>query len=259
MELDGRPVDAAQLLPLATTNLGHFTSMRAEDDGTVRGFSLHLSRLDDDCRQMFGVGVGTERVRGLVRRVIEQTTGPQALRVTVYDPALTMGVVEREAQPHVLVTTSPAGAVPTSPLRCKTYRFTRDMPQIKHTGLLSQVLRRRQARLDGWDDALFVEPGGDVCEGATWTGGFIDSDGALIWPLGPTLAGTTMQLLQKVHESRTEVVTLDDLPRMRAAFASNVSFGVRPISRIDAHTFATDDPVLASLRQAYAEIPGEVV
>jgi branched-subunit amino acid aminotransferase/4-amino-4-deoxychorismate lyase len=149
--------------------------------------------------------------------------------------------------------------MPLTPLRLKTYQFTRDAAEIKHTGLWSQMRRRREARLDGFDDALFIEPDLSVSEGATWTVGFIDSDDRVIWPEAPTLPGTTMQLLQQVHQSRTAVVKVDALPHMRAAFASNVSIGVRPVSYIDNVEFATDHPLLATLRSAYAAISGEAI
>lgn len=259
MELDGQPVTTADLMPLALANFGHFTSMRVEADHTVRGFALHLERLDSDAQATFGVGLDGDLVRAYVRRVIASASGPLALRVTVYDPALTVGKVGKPARPRVLVTFSPAGDMPATPLRTKTYEFTRDAAQIKHTGLWSQLHRRRQALLAGFDDALFVEPDLSVSEGATWTAGFIDADDRVIWPEAPTLPGTTMQLLQQVHKSSTAVVKLDALPHMSAAFATNVSIGVRPIGQVNDVEFSTDHPVLTALREAYAAIPGEVV
>jgi len=259
MELDGKPVTAAELMPLALTNFGHFTSMRVEADATVRGFGLHLERLVSDCKSTFGATLDPDRVRGYVRQVIDQTTCPLALRVTVYDPDLTMGVIGNPVHPRVLVTAAPTTGMPTTPLRVKSYPFTRDGAEIKHTGLWSQMRRRREARLAGYDDALFVEPDHSVSEGATWTAGFIDADDRLIWPEAPTLPSTTVHLLQQLRESRTAVVRLDDLPHMRAAFATNVSVGVRPISQIDAVDFPSDHPALTALHEAYVAIPGEVV
>lgn len=259
MELDGQPVTAAEVMPLALANFGHFTSMRVEADRTVRGFGLHLDRLVSDCKATFGAALDPDRVRGYVRQVIAQATGPLALRVTIYDPDLTMGVIGNPAHPRVLVTGSPAGGMPTTPLRAKSYPFTRDSAEIKHTGLWSQMRRRREARLAGYDDALFIEPDHSVSEGATWTAGFIDADDRLIWPEAPTLPSTTVHLLQQLRESRTAVVKVDDLPHMRAAFATNVSVGVRPISQIDAVAFPSDYPALTALHKAYVAIPGEVV
>lgn len=246
-------------MPLAMTNFGHFTSMRVEADGTVRGFGLHLDRLATDSKATFETVLDGDVVRNYVRQVIDQATGPLALRVTVYDPDLTMGVIGNPAHPRVLVTATPATAMPNTALRAKSYQFTRDAAEIKHTGLWSQMRRRREARLAGYDDALFVEPDLGVSEGTTWTVGFIDADDRLIWPEGPTLPSTTVHLLQQLRESRTAVVKLDDLPQMRAAFATNVSVGVRAICQIDAVDFPSDHPVLTELHRAYVAIPGEVV
>ena len=182
-------------------NFGHFTSMRVEADGTVRGFGLHLERLVRDCQATFGVPLDPEIARGFVRQFVRRNPGPLALRVTVYDPTLTVGAVGQSASPHFLVTANPATDMPSSPLRLKTFPFTRDAAEIKHTGLWSQLHRRRQAKLAGFDDALFVEPDRSVSEGATWTVGFIDADNRVVWPDAPTLPSTTQQLLDQACDT----------------------------------------------------------
>lgn len=259
MELDGHGVHTEDVMPLALTNYGHFTSMRVEADGTVRGFALHLQRLSADCQETFAVDLDLDRVRQWIRQVIDRTAGPLALRVTVYDPELTMGTIGISAHPHVLVTSTPAGTMHLQPLRVKTYPFTRDAPHVKHTGLWSQMQRRRLARLAGYDDALFTEQDHSVSEGATWTAGFIDSSDRIVWPKAPTLPSTTVQLLQTLHESATDVLTLRDIQSMPAAFASNVSIGVRPISQIDEQKFDWNHRMLEVLQDSYRSIPGEVV
>ncbi|MGN9791560.1 hypothetical protein ACTMTU_10775 [Streptomyces sp. OZ13] len=52
-------------------------------------------------------------------------------------------------------------------------------------------------------------------------------------------------------------MTLADVPNMAAAFATNVTIGVRSVSALDDVQFPHDHPVLAALRDAYAGIPGE--
>ena len=259
MQLDDGPVTVEDLLPLAMTNLGHFTSMRVEPDRSVRGFALHLDRLARDCRITFDAELDRDLVRDRVRNAIDSATAPMTLRVTIYDPNLTLGTIGAPAHPRVLVTTTPVAATVPAPLRVKTYPFTRDVPGVKHIGLWSQMHRRRQARLDGYDDALFVEPDNTVSEGATWTAGFVDADGRVIWPDAPVLISTTVQLLERVHNTRTAVVKVDDLPHMQAAFASNISSPVRPIVQIDDHKYPHEHPILDTLRQAYESIPGEQV
>jgi branched-subunit amino acid aminotransferase/4-amino-4-deoxychorismate lyase len=143
-------------------------------------------------------------------------------------------------------------------MTAKTFAFSRDLPLVKHIGLFSQLELRRKAQLSGFDDALFVEADGRISEGVTWNLGFVDRDGLVVWPDAPVLPGVTMQLLQDAHgDSATAPLTLSDLAKMRAAFATNVSVGVWTIKAIDDVQFAIDDPTLDLLQKVYAELPGE--
>jgi branched-subunit amino acid aminotransferase/4-amino-4-deoxychorismate lyase len=145
------------------------------------------------------------------------------------------------------------------PLTAKSFTFTRDSAAVKHIGLHSQLRIRRDAQLAGFDDAVFVEPDGRISEGGTWNLGFVDRDGTVIWPDAPVLPGTTMLLLQSLNTLKqiTTPVRLADIPNMAAAFATNVTIGVRSVSAIDDVQFPQDHPVLAALRDAYIGIPGE--
>ncbi|MFE1432398.1 aminotransferase class IV family protein [Streptomyces griseoaurantiacus] len=256
-ELNGKPVTLHDLESLALTNYGHFTSMRMED-GTVRGLSLHLDRLQRDCRIVFGVELDRERTLSYIRQVAHGVTGVVGLRVTVFDPGIDMGRPSDAKDPHILVNLRPGGGMPP-PLAAKTFTFTRDTAQVKHIGLYPQLRIRRDAQLAGFDDAVFVEPDGRVSEGGTWNLGFVDRDGTVIWPEAPVLPGTTMLLLQSLDAPKqiTAPVRLADIPNMAAAFATNVTIGVRSVSALDDVRFPPDHPVLAVLRSAYAGIPGE--
>lgn len=257
-ELNGKPATLEELQSLALTNYGHFTSMRLED-GTVRGLSLHLDRLVRDCRIVFGVELDRERTLNYIRKAAAGVTGVAGLRVTVFDPAIDMGRPSSANDPHILVNLRPGGAMPPPPLKAKTFTFTRDHAQVKHIGLYPQLRIRRDAQLAGFDDAVFVEPDGRVSEGGTWNLGFVDREGTVIWPEGPVLPGTTMLLLQSLDAPKqiTTPVRLADIPHMAAAFATNVTIGVRSVSAIDDVQFPQDHPVLAALRDAYVGIPGE--
>jgi branched-subunit amino acid aminotransferase/4-amino-4-deoxychorismate lyase len=255
-ELNGSPASLDDLATLALVNYGHFTSMRV-DDGVIRGLSLHMERLVRDCRIVFGAELDREKVLGYVRHAVAGRTGSFNIRVTVFDPALEMGHPGVDADPHILVTTRPAGAMPPPALRAKTFTFSRDTAVVKHIGLFSQLKLRREAQLAGFDDAIFVEPDGRLSEGGTWNLGFVDQAGAVIWPDAPVLPGVTMQLLQQAYEHTVAAVSLADLPHMRAAFATNTSIGVRTVAGIDDVEFTDDDPVLDALRKTYSELPDE--
>lgn len=110
----------------------------------------------------------------------------------------------------------------------------------------------------GYDDALFVDGQGIICEGGTWNIGFFDGE-QVIWPDAAALPGVTMLILQDVHEHRIDGVGLSDLETMEAAFATNAAIGVRAIARIDNTRLAADHPVLDILRKEYTAVPGEPI
>ncbi|MFE1176408.1 aminotransferase class IV family protein [Streptomyces sp. NPDC058773] len=255
--LDGNPVSADDLLPLALTNVGHFTTMRVDADGSIRGLGLHMERLVRDSKIVWGVDLDTGRVREYVRQSLEGHAPPCVVRVTIYDPKVDMGHPADADEPRVLVSVRGAGALPPEPLRAMSVQFERDLPQVKHCGLFGALHARRAAQLAGFGDALFVGRDGLVSEGSTWNVTFVDRDGTLVWPQAPVLPGVTMALLQQHAAHRTATVTLDQAKAMAAAFATNASIGVRPLSAIDDTQFPVDHAVLRQLQETYLAIPGE--
>lgn len=255
-ELNGAPVTPDELQTLALVNYGHFTSMRV-DEQQIRGLSHHLERLVRDCRILFAAELDRERVRGFIAHAIEGQAGSFVVRVTVFDPALQLGHPGAQADPHILVTIRPAGALPPAPMRVQSTSYVRDLPEVKHVGLFGALRHRRNAQLNGFDDAVFTDTESYVSEGATWNIGFYDGE-QVIWPNAEVLPGVTMRLLQQVHDRTTLApVNLTDLPRVQAAFATNTAIGVRAISAINDIEYPTGHPILETLRKEYDEIPGE--
>jgi branched-subunit amino acid aminotransferase/4-amino-4-deoxychorismate lyase len=255
-ELNAAPVDPRALEALALVNYGHFTSMRV-DDHQVRGLTHHLQRLINDCRTLFDVDLDADHVRGLIRREVDSTPGSYVLRVTVFDPDMSLGVPAAADRPSVLVTTRPAGSWPAEPFRVRTATYNRERPTVKHVGLFGAVALRRAAQKAGYDDCLFLDDASFVSEGATWNVGFLDGS-KIVWPNAEVLPGVTMRLLQQVHEQSVSApVHLRDIPNMHAAFATNTSVGVRPIASVDGVKLAADHAMLRTLLKEYEEIPGE--
>lgn len=253
--LNGQPAALEDVLPLALTSYGHFTSVRVED-GRIRGLSLHLERLVRDSRTVFGADLDTGRVRDLVARALDGHGGPCVVRITVHDPTLDMGRPADAGRPGVLVTVRAVGAIPPPPLRARSVPYQRDLPQVKHCGLFGALHARRVAQLAGYDDALFVGPDGHVSEGTTWNVGFISEDG-VVWPKAPVLPGVTMALLQQHVEHHIVPITLSQAKTSQAAFATNTAIGVRALSAIDDTPMADEHPLLDRLREAYLSLPGE--
>ncbi|GAB2718916.1 aminotransferase class IV family protein [Streptomyces bullii] len=260
--LDGKPVSADDLLPLALTNTGHFTSMRVDADGSIRGLTLHMERLVRDSKIVWGASVDPERVREYVRQGLDGQNGACVVRVTIYDPKIELGHPADANDPHIMVSVRGAGALPPEPLRAMSVPYERDLPEVKHCGLFGALHARRTAQLAGFGDALFVGRDGLVSEGGTWNVGFIDGKGTVVWPQAPVLPGVTMALLQRHAnglEHRTAPVTLDQAKCMAAVFATNTSIGVRSLSAIDDKELPAEHPVLDALRETYLSIPGETL
>ncbi|MFD0267666.1 aminotransferase class IV family protein [Streptomyces sp. NPDC127106] len=259
-ELNGVAVGVRELQALALVNYGHFTTMRVED-GRVKGLALHLERLRRDCRTLFGAELDGERVRGLARRVAPGR-GAVTVRVTVFDPGLDLGRPVTAGDPQVLVTVRGAGGAEPPPLRVRSTPYVRDVPEVKSVGLFAGLHHRRQAQLHGFDDALFVDAGQTVSEGATWNVGFVEG-GQVVWPDAECLDGVTMQLLKQVHPHGSRGVRLADVAGFEAAFATNAAMGVRAVRAVDAVELpgsgSGSGSLIDALRDAYAAVPGELL
>jgi len=255
-ELNGVQVTPEALQSLGLVNYGHFTSMRV-DDQRIRGLSQHLDRIVHDCRVVFNSDLDRDHVRQLIRRAIADKPGSFIVRVTIFDPDLQLGHLGAPAKPRVLVTSRPAADWPAAPMRVQSAVYRRELPEVKHVGLFGALWHRRNAELNGYDDALFIDASSFVSEGATWNIGFFDGD-RVVWPGGEILPGITMRLLKQVHDHTiTAPVSYRDIPGMRAAFAANTAIGVRAISAIDNIQLPGGDPIIDTLRKEYQEIPGE--
>jgi branched-subunit amino acid aminotransferase/4-amino-4-deoxychorismate lyase len=255
-EFNGSPATTEVLQALGLVNYGHFTSMRV-DDQEVRGLSQHLDRLTRDCMVLFGVDLSRDRVREYLRHAVGSKSGSFVVRVTVFDPKLELGHPGVSADPGILVTTRPAVSLPPAPINVQTATYRRDLPTVKHVGLFGALRCRRNAELNGYSDALFIDNASFVSEGATWNIGFHDGD-RVIWPNADVLPGITMRLLKQVHErSITAPVNVRDIPGLLGAFATNTAIGVRAISAIDNIQMPVESPILETLRKEYGEIPPE--
>ncbi|MFB6888533.1 aminotransferase class IV [Kitasatospora sp. NPDC056327] len=259
IEIDGGPADPARLAALGLLNYGHFTTLRAEA-GRARGLALHLDRLVRDCRIVFGAELDRADVRARIRRVLPADGAPVIVRVTVFDPGLGLERPAAPAVPHLLVTTRPAPAAVPGPLRVRTVAHRRELPQVKHVGLFGLLHQRRQAQLDGYDDALLLDDAGRITEGATWNLALHDGR-ALVWPDAEALPGVTAALLAAAHPGpqRREPVTPGDLGRFTAAVAVNAGAGVRPLAAVDGTALDPAHPVVAQLRAAYEGVGAEEI
>lgn len=260
VELNGAPASVDDLRHLVQTNYGHFTALRVED-GRVRGLDLHLDRLQQATRELFGSELDRERVRGYLRHAVADDARGLSVRINVFSRALDREHLDRAVETDVLVIVaraSPPHAPP--PLRLKSFHYARDAAAIKHVGTFPLFRYRRLAQQSGFDDAVFVDENGIVSEGSIWNIGFVDHDGGIVWPDAPQLDGVSMQLLKNGLAgagvpSVVRTVHLAELATFRAAFFTNASVPVRPIASIDACEFAGDDEAVQILLRCYRSNP----
>ncbi|MFJ8884055.1 aminotransferase class IV [Streptomyces sp. NPDC102402] len=255
VEFDGRPATADDLRIPAFAGYGHFTAMQVRDR-TVRGLALHLDRLDSANRELFGLPLDGEHVRGLIGHALDGSGRQNAsVRVHAYLPPGGTATVP-------MVTVREPARTDGAALSLMSVPFSRAVPHIKRPGEFAQTYYMRQARRAGFDDALLTSPGGMVTEGAVANIGFWDG-ASVVWPDAPALTGITMALLESglARTGRPSVrrgVTLEGLGAYRAAFVSN-SQGIAPVHRIDDTPFAVDEDLMNLLGQVYEDSPRESV
>jgi len=261
IELNGHAPSVADLRALALLNYGHFTSMQVRDRG-VRGLRLHVQRLVDATRELFGSDLDTDHLRLCMRHALAGDADA-SMRVTVYSRAFDRMNPAPAVDVDVLVSVAPPRAAQTSPIRVRSVGYERVLPRIKHVGTFGLFHHLRVARLAGFDDALFTTGAGEICEGSTWDIGFLDGEQA-IWPTAPALHGITRQLVESGLRARgieveSRAVFLRDVERFSSAFALNSAGAARPIVGVDDMPLQVDAAFTALLADAHDSHPLEAI
>lgn len=259
IELNGRPAGPDDLRHLIQTNYGHFTSFRVENRG-VRGLDLHLDRLQKATRELFGTALDRERIRTCLRSAVGDDDGELSVRINVFSRSLDREHLDRAVDADLLMIVSPARPREATPMRVKSFAYKRELAAIKHVGTFPLFHHRRLARQAGFDDAVFVDEDGRISEGSIWNIGFVDHDGAVVWPDGPQLDGIGMQLLKaslatEGLRSIVRTIRLYDLDGFRAAFFTNSNVPMRPIAAIDEHRFDVDADLQRKLTRCHDAQP----
>ena len=257
--LNGGPASADDLRALALANYGHFTALQVRG-GAVQGLDFHVERLQAGTRELFGIELPRPRILAALRDALAAGPRDCTLRLTVFARGFDYRQPLREVEPDLLLTLTPPASAPRPPIRVKSYGFVRPLPQVKHVGTFPLFHYRRQARLAGCDDALFVNEAGHMVEGSVWNLGLWDGQG-VVWPQGPALRGSCEALLQAgLGElgvpQRQCPVTLAEADGFVAAFACNAG-GVQAIRAIDGVELPADTALMGLLAQALASRPWE--
>jgi len=243
VEIDGRDATAEQLRALAGGSYGHFTAMQIRNC-RVRGLDLHLARLAAGNTELFGAGLDGATVRDHIRHAL----GGRA------DASVRVYVCELGDRPAVIVTVRPPGGMPDGPWKLQSVPYQRTLAHIKHVGDFGQGYYQRQARRNGFDEALLTGPDEQIAEGSITNIGFWDGTG-ITWPAAPALAGITMQVLDRQLAgigltSRRARVRVPDVASFAGAFVTNAR-GIAAVGQIDRHVLPVDAKMMTMLTEAY--------
>lgn len=254
IEINGRGTEADPLLFEMLSGQGHFTAMQVRG-GRVRGLDLHLKRLDAATRELFGVELDGELVRGRIRHALRERSQDAAVRVYVYHP-------EPGDGPVTVVTVRPPVPEPEAAKRLRSVAYQRPAAHLKHLGGFGQRYHLDRVRQEGYDEALLVAPDGAVAEGATTNIGFIEG-ATIVWPDAPALQGTTMLVLRRELDRAgipwtQRPVHTDDLASFDGAFVSN-SQGVAAVSAIDDTRYPADTELVRTVRSLYGAAPWDEI
>lgn len=252
--IDGAPATVEDLTHQALVNYGAYTSF-AVTDGTVRGLDRHLARLTHAGHALFGATVPEAEVRTLIRQALGDRSDA-FVRVSLFSRDISPRTPGHEGPPSVMVGVfPPVPPLGETPLRLQVQTYARDTPDLKHVATMGLIRARRQARLAGYDDALFVDIEGRISEGSLWNIGFLRGD-TVVWPEAPMLEGVSQALI-KAHltdvglKQETRVVTAAGLPGFDGAFITNSATPTCAVGAIGDHAFAGNAEGLAKVTAAW--------
>lgn len=259
VQRNGVPANTRDLTPLAFAGYAHFTAMQIRD-GQARGLDLHLARLRSASLDMFGTALPDEKVQAYLRTAIQAGPPNMSLVATMYSPAGEFTVASADAQPEILVRTSPPSSGPAGPLALAAIHHERMLPAVKHVGEVAKTYLLRQAAAQGFDDAAFVDRHGRLSEASIWNLAFWDSE-AVVWPDAQMLTGTMMGIVQRQLArmgvpQRAHAIGLADVAALAGAVVMNSWTPGIAVHRIGDAVLPDAPEFLSLLHTAYlAETP----
>jgi branched-subunit amino acid aminotransferase/4-amino-4-deoxychorismate lyase len=253
LELNGHRATTEEVWTLDLNAAGHFTAMQVRDGKTL-GLAFHLARLDAASWELFGVGLDGDHVRGYVRHALGDDVADASVRVNVFRPA--------DDDVSVMVSVRPPASPPNQGQRLQSVEYERPVAHIKHASGFGQGYFSGLAHANGFDEALFVGPGGVISEGSITNIGFVDGE-TIVWPDAPALRGVMMQVLQRELNGagvpwRFGPVRLADVAGFDGAFVTN-SHGIAVVARIDEVNVRTGGQLMDTATEALAAAPFDAI
>lgn len=256
--LDGHDATELDLSPLAFSGFAHFTAMQIRN-GAVRGLDLHLERLREASKSLFGQAHSDDEVREILRAAVAEGPSDLSLTATVFSRSGEFRPAGSGKDLGLLVRTAPPANGPDGPLRLDVVRHDRQMAEIKHVGEGSKTYYLRRAISNGFDDAAYIDAERCLSEATIWNLAFWDGE-SVIWPEAAILRGVTMQILTRQLSaggvSQKQVrVALESVRNFEAGVVMNSWTPGIAIAAIGSTPMDRESSFLRLLQKAYEQEP----
>ena len=213
-------------------------------DGRPFAIDEHLRRLERSAANL-RLALDTEAIRAEAYRLLARA-GPG-------HPHETLRVVVTRGGRRLMLTEPVAPLPERIRLKTITYAPSRVLDGVKSLSYAANMLTRRLAQEQGYDEALLVTPHGRVLEAPTSSLFWVAGGELLTPPLGDhILASITRAIVIEVAGAEERGCTLADLRDAEEAFLASTVREVQPIAAIDEHELPPAGPVTARVAERVA-------
>ena len=231
------------------------------DGAAVFRLDEHLARMEQGA-EVLGMRLDRAQLKEAVKRVLQANAHQEAyIRPLVFYGAGSLGLdVGPELPSHVVVATMPwsshlGDAAKRDGIRVKRTAVrrvsARALPPLKLCGTyVNSVIAKRSAAREGFDEALFVDDLGCVCE-ATGENVFMVKDGQVTAVRhADALPGITRQTVVELTHAQDRPVTFAELLDADEVFLTGTSAEITPVRQLD-ETVKAVGPVTRQVQQLY--------
>ncbi len=264
---DGRLGPQDQLAAPLTTHAMHYgtavfegiRSYATPDGAAVFRLPEHLARMRKGA-EAFGAQFDVVEAEAAVIAVLQSNRHRDAyVRPLLWYGTGSLGLDVAPLTRHLMVASLPwKPHLGDKPVRLTVSPFRRNraqaLPPLKLSGAyVNSILAKREAASRGFDDGLFVDDAGFVCE-CTGVNVFMVKDGAVIAVEHPdALPGITRDTVVELAGASTRPVTLEELLDADEVFLTGTSAEVMPVAALDRRDFGPT-PVADELRARYLRV-----
>ncbi len=264
---DGRLGPQDRLSAPLTTHAMHYgtavfegiRSYATPDGAAVFRLPEHLQRMRRGA-EAFGAAFDVEEAAAAVIAVLRANRHRDAyVRPLLWYGTGSLGLDVAPLTRHLMVASMPwKPHLGDQPVRLTVSPFRRNraeaMPPLKLSGAyVNSILAKREAGARGYDDALFVDDAGFVCE-CTGVNVFMVAGGKVVAVEHPdALPGITRDTIAELAGAVSRPVTLEELLEADEVFLTGTSAEVMPVAVMDRRDYGAT-PIADDLRARYLRI-----